>query len=80
MKTFELALYFKDLKWMAQNKEVSFESSELQELDGQIKKYLHQKNIKGQIKVSYYFDFDNFPRWMRQYMPHYFNRQLIFTL
>ncbi len=80
MRNFELALYFKGLKWIAQNKEVRFESSELKELDEQIKKYLQQQNIKGQIKVSYYFDFDNFPHWMRQYMPHYFNKQLIFTL
>ena len=73
-------LNFSQTHWIATRNDIRIVASDLDELDLQIKEYLHQTYQNGSFVVKLYFDFDRFPTWMRQYMPHYFNRELIYQL
>ncbi len=80
MKQLNLTLHYHQYEWIVQNDQLKFKARELDELDAKIKNYLTQQNWHGQVEINFYFDFENFPRWMRQYMPHYFNKRLILNL
>lgn len=75
-----LQLDFRNNRWYAHNQQISINADELSGLDAQINDYLTKNYQKGKYKIRYYFDFNNFPLWMRQYMPHYFNRETVFEL
>ncbi len=80
MTSIDLQLDFQDNRWHCYNEQIDIYSDELTGLDKKIKNYLTKTYQQGQFKIKYYFDFDNFPLWMRQYMPHYFNREIIYEL
>jgi len=80
MKDLSFQLHYKHPEWICQNKKQSFSAQNLEDIDIKIKEYLYQTYQKGSFKIHFYFDFDHFPTWMRQYMPHYFNRELTITL
>jgi len=80
MKPLDFDLSFDQTHWIASNHEVSLKAENLDELDLKIKQYLSGKYTTGQYTVKMYFDFDRFPLWMRQYMAHYFNRELTYQL
>jgi hypothetical protein len=76
----EFHLNYSQTQWIATRDDIRINAGSLDELDKQIKDYLHHKYKKGKFVVKMYFDFDRFPTWMRQYMPHYFNRELTYQL
>jgi len=80
MQLVEFDLNFTDTHWVCTHQDASFTADSLEQLDLQIKKYLIEKYKNGNVKVKMYFDFDRFPTWMRQYMAHYFNRELTYQL
>jgi len=80
MKVIHFDLNFVHSEWVIRNKEIIFKSESFEELDKMIEDYLKQKFKSGFFKVKLYFDFQDFPIWMRQYMPHYFNREIIVKL
>ena len=75
-----LQLDYQHNRWHAHNEHISINADELSGLDIQIKDYLTKNYQKGRFKIRFYFDFNNFPLWMRQYMPHYFNRETVVSI
>ena len=80
MKLIELALGYRNDKWYCSNSQIYCEANELHELDKLLIKILSPIYPGIEIEIKYLFDFDSFPLWMRQYMPHYFNRKFILKL
>jgi len=80
MTRLDFDLNFDETHWICSNSDVSIRAGSLEELDAQIKQYLTDKYQKGNFSVKMFFDFDRFPTWMRQYMAHYFNRELTYQL
>lgn len=80
MKQLGFTLSFEKNQWLCYNDSFSISADSLDGIDMQIEKYLKKHYSKQQIEVSMHFDFDRFPIWMRQYMPHYFNRNLSFQI
>ncbi len=80
MREIALQLNYQDNRWHAHNEQISINADELSGLDAQIKDYLIKNYKKGNFKIRFYFDFNNFPLWMRQYMPHYFNRETVVSI
>ncbi len=80
MQAIEFDLNFTDTHWICTREGVHLKADSLEQLDLQIKNYLTEKFEKGDFKVKMYFDFDRFPTWMRQYMAHYFNRELTYQI
>ncbi len=76
MMQLDFKLHYKDKQWLCENNRLTFKAKELEEIDMLIKDYLIKTYKKGDFKINFYFDFEAFPLWMRQYMPHYFNRKL----
>ncbi len=76
----DLQLGFRNNCWIAQNEQFRFVSDEISDLDNQLNEFIIKNYQKGKFKIRFYFDFDNFPVWMRQYMPHYFNREKVFCI
>jgi len=80
MKTLEFSLGFKEDRWFCSNSGLHCEASELNELDNLLIEKLREHYPNQKIQIKYYFDFNSFPLWMRQYMPHYFNRNFTVNL
>jgi len=80
MTSLNFDLNFDRTHWICSNSDVSLRADSLENLDAKIKNYLQKKYKKGNFKVKMFFDFDRFPLWMRQYMAHYFNRELTYQL
>jgi len=76
----EFTLSFTGNQWICYNNEKHFSVDSLEELDRSIQNYLQQNYHSGTYNVKMFFDFDRFPHWHRQYMPHYFNRDLEFKV
>ncbi len=76
----EFTLSFTENQWICFNNDTQIQADSLDEIDEKLEHYLILKYKKGIIKVAMFFDFDRFPQWHRQYMPHYFNRSLTFNL
>jgi hypothetical protein len=76
----EFHLNFTRTQWVASRDNVRIVAGDLDELDSKIKDFLRDTYHTGSFVVKMYFDFDRFPTWMRQYMPHYFNRELTYQL
>ena len=76
----EFTLSFTENQWVCYNDSFKVLANTLDEIDDTIEKYIRKKYQTGIFKVKMYFDFDRFPLWHRQYMPHYFNRDLTFNL
>lgn len=76
----EFTLSFDQNQWVCYNKTSKFHGNSLDEIDEKIEHYLKKKFKEGFIKVAMFFDFDQFPDWHRQYMPHYFNRNWTLNL
>jgi len=76
----EFTLSFTKDKWICFDNTIELTANSLDELDISIATYLKSKYKKGIIDVALFFDFDRFPQWHRQYMPHYFNRSITFNL
>ncbi len=76
----EFTLTFSDNQWVCYNAEFKIAADSLDEIDTGIEKYLSTIYPSGKIQVKMFFDFDRFPQWHRQYMPHYFNRDLTFEI
>ena len=76
----DFTLSYTQDQWLCYNDEVKILVDSLDELDDKIESHLLQKFKSGNFEVKMYFDFDRFPQWHRQYMSHYFNRDLFFTL
>ncbi len=73
-------LSFKDNQWVCYNSDFTCTANELKDIDNQIINDIKTNNIKGMYQIEIHFDFDVFPVWMRQYMPHYFNRKFTVEL
>ena len=80
MMEIDIQLGYQNNLWHCHNDQINIYSDDLSEMDAKIKDYLKKKYKQGLFKVKFYFDFDNFPLWMRQYMPHYFNRETVYEL
>jgi hypothetical protein len=76
----DFTISFTDNQWLCYNDATRILADSLDELDDGIEKYLKEKYKTGTFNIAMYFDFDRFPQWHRQYMPHYFNRDLVFNL
>jgi len=73
-------LTFKNNQWFCYNDDIQLVADNLDDVDNQIEVFLKNKYNNTNIDVAMHFDFDSFPIWMRQYMPHYFNRNLSFQI
>lgn len=73
-------LSFSDNQWVCFSNSVRLSADSLDELDDCIENHLRNEYQAGDFKIKMFFDFDYFPRWHRQYMPHYFNREINFSL
>ncbi len=73
-------LYYQNRQWLCENESHRFVADELEDIDQQIKQYLVNTYRQGTFNIKLHFDFNAFPLWMRQYMPHYFNRQIIIKI
>jgi hypothetical protein len=80
MKKLQFTLSFDENLWVCYNNQINLVADSLDEIDNSIETYLKKNYKKGQFEVAMHFDFDKFPTWMRQYMPHYFNRNLHFQI
>jgi len=80
MTQIDLQLQYQNDEWLCHNDQFSIKAKELDDIDTGIKNYLKQNFDKGHFSINFFFDFADFPLWMRQYMPHYFNRNLIINL
>ena len=76
----EYTLTFSENQWICYNDTSKFYANSLDEIDEKIEHYLKVTLKKGIVEITMFFDFDRFPTWHRQYMPHYFNRDLIIKL
>ena len=76
----DFTLSFADGQWVCYDDDTQLSADTLHELESKIEDYLLQKYMFGDFKVMLCFDFDHFPHWHRQYMPHYFNSELNFSL
>ena len=76
----EYTLTFSENQWICYNDTIKIVADSLEEIDDELEIYL-KKNLKqGLVDVTMFFDFDRFPAWHRQYMPHYFNRNWTINL
>ena len=73
-------LSFSENQWICYADGFNTMADTLDDIDRSIENYLRTTYQTGTFKVKMYFDFDRFPQWHRQYMPHYFNRELTFEL
>ncbi len=73
-------LSYNNNKWYCKNNDFQCTSTELEEIDDQIYNHIKSNNKEGKYQIDLLFDFDSFPLWMRQYMPHYFNRTFTIEL
>ena len=73
-------LSFSDNQWVCNTASERFLADSLDEIDNSIEEHIRKQYQKGHFTVKMFFDFDSFPLWHRQYMSHYFNRELSFTL
>lgn len=73
-------LSFSDNQWICYNDAIELVADTLEQIDDHVEKHLRHTYQSGIIQVKMLFDFDRFPQWHRQYMPHYFNRDLTFNL
>ncbi len=78
MKAVECHISFTANQWVCKNKAINILADSLDEMDKKLKNELQKIYSDQEITVQMYFDFDRFPTWMRQYMPHYFNRRITF--
>jgi len=63
--------------WIAKGGTITIHGSSLEELDLELGKKLREKcylKEHQEKKVLMTFDNATIPHWIRQYMPHYFNR------
>ncbi len=80
MNSLEFVLSFQNNTWFCKNDFIQCKADELHVLDQNLKNELINRGYKGKYLIKFHFDFDVFPIWMRQYMPHYFNRKFIINL
>lgn len=73
----ELVLHHDGVQWIAENADFHAAADTIDRLDERIRA-LVQKHADykgtGNRKVMMRFDNATIPGWIRQYMPHYFNR------
>jgi len=74
----DFTLSFTDSQWVCYNDALHIVADSLDEIDDVIKKHLDNTYSNGEFRIKMFFDFDRFPRWHRQYMPHYFNRDFTY--
>ena len=78
MKPVKCHISFTANQWICKSKKINILADSLDEMDEKLKNELQKCYNDQEITVKMYFDFDRFPTWMRQYMPHYFNRIVTF--
>ena len=76
----DYTISFTENQWICYADSTEITANSLDELDDGIATYLQTTYKTGVIEVNLFFDFDRFPTWHSQYMPHYFNRSLTFNL
>lgn len=76
----DFTLSFADNQWVCSSDSFQVLADSLDEIDNSVENHIRKQYQKGHFTVKMFFDFDSFPRWHRQYMPHYFNREINFTL
>ena len=76
----DYTISFTENQWICYADSTEITANSLDELDNSIATYLQATYKTGVIEVNFFFDFDRFPTWHSQYMPHYFNRSLTFNL
>ena len=67
-------------KWIAKGEILEVSAETLEDLDKAIEEELKKKGFRGEIKVYMEFDYSTIPQWIRQFHPHYFNREIIFKI
>lgn len=75
----ELILYHDGRNWIAENEEFSASGKTLEALDAMVMECVKahlRYNGTGEQHVMMRFDNSTIPGWIRQYMPHYFNRRI----
>jgi hypothetical protein len=73
----DFVLGYEDAAWTCRHEEEVIKKSELDDLDEILLQFIKKKYPAGLYQVNMHFDMQNIPRWLHQYMPHYFNRKLI---
>ena len=80
MLSTDFTISFKNDKWICNQDKFNCKAHTLDEIDKIVLNKFRNEGLKGKINISYHFDFNSFPLWMRQYMPHYFNRNITFII
>ena len=73
----DFVLQYEDAEWICRHGTQVIKSSELDDLDESLFHFIKKKYPAGRYQVNIQFDMSSIPRWLHQYMPHYFNRKLI---
>ncbi|HIP35917.1 MAG TPA: hypothetical protein EYG85_03590 [Crocinitomix sp.] len=76
----DFTLSFTDNQWICYNDTIEVQGDSLDEIDENLAMIFKSKYKNEPVNVTMLFDFDYFPQWHRQYMSHYFNRNLTFNL
>ncbi len=76
----DFTLRYENAHWICSKDSLRFVAVDLHDLDAKVEKYLKGEYKTGEYIVKMFFDFDSFPHWHRQYMPHYFNREIHFSI
>lgn len=80
MKQLDFTITFDQTDWICYDQHFRIQADTLDQIDEQLETHLQKKYPPGNYQVNMFFDFESFPTWHRQYMPHYFNRELYFNL
>lgn len=80
MTQLDFTLSFEQNDWVCYDQNIRFQANTLDLIDAKLQTHINNHFPSGKYKVKMYFDFEHFPKWHRQYMPHYFNRELYFNL
>jgi len=76
----EYTLTFSENQWICYDDTIKVVADSLEEIDEKIEAHLKKTIQNAVVDVAMFFDFDRFPAWHRQYMPHYFNRNWTINL
>ncbi|ACV68255.1 conserved hypothetical protein [Desulfohalobium retbaense DSM 5692] len=75
----EMVLRHDGANWIASNEHVTASGDSLEDLDVAVTRTIKGHGSyqgTGTHRVWMYFDNSTLPGWIRQYMPHYFNRTI----
>ncbi len=76
----DFTLAFDGLQWVCKHEGWEVTAGKLDELDDKLVSRIGEQFGTGRYHIDMHFDMRDIPRWLHQYMPHYFNRKLVIEI